>query len=493
MGYSVPVGKPLMLMLAGQPFIDCRLSFHSYLPKDLSPSISEKLVDHWILSLKNAPELHDKVEFDVAITAYSFDFDEKIERLVGDTLTSEEKEEFKEMHLNHTRTLIKGESAGSIGSAMNMVDSLMQKQKYVHSHDNLSSLFTMLEECINLGTIPFSILARHGFIAKTILLSLKSRGILTNDEVNQIQASVYTVASELVDDMRSLQCGELNDASFLEKFGHLRPGTYDIMSRRYDQMKSFSDSSTSSPDLSEVHDIAVFSLSQKQHRQIDAMLIEDGFEDFDGTDLLNYISRAIEGREYGKFVFTRTLSDIIELIAGFSGSRGLSREEISHVPITALLDLAKSSHEETVEDILRRLSRLEAEKHVISFSIRLPQILFDDSGVHIIPFQVSHPNFITNKAITASLVVLLSDSDSVSLEGKIVVIEGADPGYDWIFSQKIAGLVTKYGGANSHMAIRCAEFGIPAAIGCGEQRFYLLLKGKQVHLDCAVGLIVELY
>ena len=24
-----------------------------------------------------------------------------------------------------------------------------------------------------------------------------------------------------------------------------------------------------------------------------------------------------------------------------------------------------------------------------------------------------------------------------------------------------------YGGANSHMAIRCAEFNIPAAIGCG--------------------------
>ena len=39
------------------------------------------------------------------------------------------------------------------------------------------------------------------------------------------------------------------------------------------------------------------------------------------------------------------------------------------------------------------------------------------------------------------------------------------------------------------MAIRCAEFGIPAAIGCGEQRFDKLLKARHVTFDCAVGLI----
>ena len=48
-------------------------------------------------------------------------------------------------------------------------------------------------------------------------------------------------------------------------------------------------------------------------------------------------------------------------------------------------------------------------------------------------------------------------------------MERADPGFDWIFSKDIKGLVTKYGGSNSHMAIRCAEFNIPAAIGCGDQ------------------------
>ena len=65
------------------------------------------------------------------------------------------------------------------------------------------------------------------------------------------------------------------------------------------------------------------------------------------------------------------------------------------------------------------------------------------------------------------------------------MIESADPGFDWIFSHDIAGLVTHFGGANSHMAIRCAEFGLPAAIGCGERLFTKLLKTSVIELNCA--------
>jgi phosphoenolpyruvate-protein kinase (PTS system EI component) len=129
----------------------------------------------------------------------------------------------------------------------------------------------------------------------------------------------------------------------------------------------------------------------------------------------------------------------------------------------------------------------------LSAAIRLPQVLFDEAGVHVVPFQVSHPNFITHKKITAPCMSLEVDAIAPSLEGKIVLIENADPGFDWIFSQQIAGLITKYGGANSHMAIRCAEFGIPAAIGCGEQRFEVFLSANQILLDCAAGLINPLH
>ena len=69
------------------------------------------------------------------------------------------------------------------------------------------------------------------------------------------------------------------------------------------------------------------------------------------------------------------------------------------------------------------------------------------------------------------------------MKGKIVLIPQADPGYDWLFGQQIAGLITMYGGANSHMAIRAAEFGLPAAIGVGETKYQSLSNAVVLELD----------
>ena len=57
-------------------------------------------------------------------------------------------------------------------------------------------------------------------------------------------------------------------------------------------------------------------------------------------------------------------------------------------------------------------------------------------------------------------------------------IENADPGFDFIFSHKIKGLITKYGGFNSHMSIRCSELNIPAMIGVGENNYKKIINSK---------------
>ena len=72
---------------------------------------------------------------------------------------------------------------------------------------------------------------------------------------------------------------------------------------------------------------------------------------------------------------------------------------------------------------------------------------------------------------------------------QIVLIENADPGFDWLFTKNISGLITKYGGVASHMAIRCAEFNIPAAIGCGEQRYETLIDAKKIIIDASIELV----
>ena len=80
MGYKVSAGMPLMITLSGVPFIDCRLSFNSFLPVDLPDKISEKLINAWIRNLELNQHLHDKVEFKIIIGEYSFDFYDRVKQ-----------------------------------------------------------------------------------------------------------------------------------------------------------------------------------------------------------------------------------------------------------------------------------------------------------------------------------------------------------------------------------------------------------------------------
>ena len=122
--------------------------------------------------------------------------------------------------------------------------------------------------------------------------------------------------------------------------------------------------------------------------------------------------------------------------------------------------------------------------HKINSGLILPEVITSDVDFDSIELIDSRPNFITENKVTNKVVVLDDDTDVNSIEGKIVVVEKADPGYDWIFSKGIIGLVTKYGGAASHMAIRCAEFKIPAAIGCGSTLFDYVSNSENITIDC---------
>lgn len=486
MGYSVPDGQPLMVSLAGQPFVDARLSFQSYLPARVPETIAVKLVDEWVGRLADNPQFHDKVEFDVAITCFSFDIDERMDRLASE-LSQGERKTYRQALFDLTVPLIRGDGKGSISHALRRVEKLALLNSG-STNRGIHELFRMVEQCSLLGTIPFAILARHAFIAKTLLQSLVNRGVLSSDDVGRFQASVSTVAGDMLRDIRYVQAGIMRQQDFLDCYGHLRPGTYDILSQRYDQMDSLGQTLSKGFEPCE-NATKKFSLTTSQRTNLEKLLAAESFVEIGAKQLLTYCADAIAGREYAKFVFTRTVSAMLELIAAYGEVNGLSREEISHIPLESFLETGNTSSPVTIEDKLRMVATGNAEFHRVTSAVRLPQVLRDTASVQVVPFQISQPNFVTSKSVSAAAVHLIVGEPMRDLSNRIVLIENADPGYDWIFAHSIAGLVTKYGGANSHMAIRCAEFGIPAAIGCGEQRFDSLANADHISFDCSVGFI----
>ena len=107
-----------------------------------------------------------------------------------------------------------------------------------------------------------------------------------------------------------------------------------------------------------------------------------------------------------------------------------------------------------------QISKKQIKKYRIQNQIEqyvhLPSILFSRNDFTIIQDYIAKPNFITDKQLTSDTILLKSFEQLEKIKSKIAIIENADPGFDWIFTKNPTGLITKYGGMASHMAIRCA-------------------------------------
>ena len=117
----------------------------------------------------------------------------------------------------------------------------------------------------------------------------------------------------------------------------------------------------------------------------------------------------------------------------------------------------------------------------------MPSILKNDHDFICFKHDENLPNFVTDKKVVGNLIYINTDIKKLNynqINNKIVLIENADPGYDWIFAYKIKALVTKFGGANSHMAIRAYEKNLPSAIGAGEKIFKDLENKHIIKIDC---------
>jgi len=116
--------------------------------------------------------------------------------------------------------------------------------------------------------------------------------------------------------------------------------------------------------------------------------------------------------------------------------------------------------------------------------MHLPETITSTNDLYVYEKNNNSGNFITQKSILGETLELNNFENIKKIEEKILLIESADPGYDFIFSKKIKGLITKYGGQNSHMSIRSSELDLPAAIGVGEEIYNSLKNKKYITLDC---------
>ena len=329
-----------------------------------------------------------------------------------------------------------------------------------------------MEDAKRYGALPFAGLARAGFIAVQLLKSLVSVGVFSEEDYDNFLAGVNTVSGDLNEDRIIL-----DKEGFLNKYGHLRPGTYEITSPKYsDASDLYFDWSSKSKKNDNKKE---FSLNLNQMLEI-ASLLNDHQIDSDPIELLEFIKSAIEYRELSKFHFTKNISDILSLIQNLGSDLDIKLNELSYLEFQSLISLHLSSmdHKSTLISVINN----GVKNYSITNKIHLPPVITDPNDIWSYKMPDSIPNFITQKNVTANIALLTQGNN---LNSNIVLITNADPGFDWIFSHSISGLITMWGGINSHMAIRAGELGVPAVIGVGELKFDALKKATVVSIDCS--------
>ncbi len=476
-GYRNLRSFPLMPHFFGLPYVDVRLSFNSFVPADLDEGLAGRLVDHYIGRLLAEPTLHDKVEFEIVFSCYTLDLPERLKRLAEAGFTTAERETIADSLRRLTNRIVHPQDGLWRGDAAKL-DTLQarREQLLAVSSNPLERIYWLLEDAKRYGTLPFAGLARAGFVAVQMLKSLVAVGVFSPADYDAFLGGVSTVSGQLARD-RAI----LDKVTFLARYGHLRPGTYDILSPRYDEAPELYFDWSQRPSVPGT--VTPFSLTLPQMREIVKLLDAHGLEP-DPVGLFDFMQAGIELRELAKFHFSRNLSDALALMVEVGSQYGFTREDLAYCDIAAFKELHVAAA--NPKDVLLRSIEQGQARHAETLKISLPPLIAKPEDVWAFEWPETAPNYITQKQVTASVVdCVMTDAGRERLAGAIVCIPNADPGFDWLFAYPIAGLITAWGGANSHMAIRAGELGLPAVIGAGERLYRRWSEALRLHLDCA--------
>lgn len=497
-GYRNLRSFPLLINFAGIPFIDVRVSFNSFVPADIEGKLADKLVNYYLTALEKNPAYHDKVEFEIIHSCYTLDLPQQLAKLTEHGFTKTEITMLCASLKQLTNNIIRPD--GLWQQDIDKIQQLRTRQDVILNSELgiTAKIYWLIEDAKRYGTLPFAGLARAGFVAIQLLKSLVTVNIFKPQDYHAFLGSLQTVSKTFATDFNQLE-----SSAFLIKYGHLRPGTYDILSARYDETPdlyfnwelkngapltaAFDVNNNTSNNYyttnanNTINNSANFSITLQQLNTLSALLAEHGLE-HDVVSFFNFIKLAIEGREYAKFVFTKSLSAAMKLIEKLGSQYVFSKADMAFANIFAIKNLYAASTDPQ-QEISAAITNGK-KNYQLTQAITLPSLITKLDEIYSFTLGKEEPNFITTRYVMSDIII--SDSAKhADLPGKIMLIQSADPGYDWIFAHGIKGFITKYGGANSHMAIRAAELDLPAVIGVGHTTFNKLTKVKKVAIDAA--------
>ncbi len=475
-GYRDMRDKKLMFQFCGSPYVCIPHSVESFIPAALPDDVAQQTVAACCSHLAAHRHLHDKIEFTIVPTCFTPTLAKKPAAEVAAFAGLDAAQH--ELYLAELRHLTRQIASpdGPFFSDLTQLPNIEQRVAAFSGApqaDPLQQFRRALTGAKIVGEV-FAGAARAAFVATALLKSLELEGCVEPGFADALIGNANTIGRRLSDDFRLLS----KDA-FLQRHGHVRPGTYDLRVPRYDE----------APDAyfdwhSPLQRPTAGDVGAAADRRT-TMAIQRCFDECDlqlpAAQFLEFVGAAIGARENVKYLYGAFVSEALRSLGWWGERHGLSRDDLG---FTTLADLGGDAGQ-AAQRVSGRLASHRA-RWELTRDMRMPAVICGPEDLSAHDVQACHPNFITRGGVDGPVTVLSAHAaPPADLEGHIVLIESADPGFDWIFTRRIAGFVTAYGGENSHMSIRAREFSMPAAIGVGEATFRSLSLGRRIRLDCS--------
>ena len=181
-GYRDVRPSPLIVSFAGRPYVDVRLSFASFIPASISDAVAARLLSFFMNWLRDRPELHDKIEFEVVPTCISPGFNMWETRL-------REEGRFSYSEIEDLRNGLHQITIAAFTRSqhdLEMVECLSDRYNKTLIRSDLSAIeraHILLNDCSKIGTLTFAHLARSNFIALTLLRRAEAIGSISSKAI----------------------------------------------------------------------------------------------------------------------------------------------------------------------------------------------------------------------------------------------------------------------------------------------------------------------
>lgn len=483
LGYSDLSSRKLMCKFAGCPYIDINASISSLLPASLPEAATRSIVLSCLKKLQGNPHFHDKIEFELVPSVLTplmlIDISMSTLNIVDSEYQADLIKGLHQINVNIFK------SSGEVTHAISVIDSFQSALSDLNSKKlelGLKDTISLIQDHISWR---FSLIARSAFAATAILRELELLGYVQTGFFDGFISCIETVTHSLAADR-----SEMDRENFLHRYGHIRPGTYDIRNLSYREgYDNYFAQSSHTSTLIKTDDLRSPDV-QLDHSALGQILQKLGIE-LSWSQFLSFCTLVIKQREHSKFIYSGFISHALDRIIHWGSERGLTRDHLSFLELSDIM-----SADSSVLSTHKLMEKIEKNKlqWELDSALRAPYLLFQDRDFYGFEEFISQPSFITRGEVKAPAFELDASHtpELMELAGRIILIESADPGFDWIFSQEIAGFVTAFGGENSHMAIRAREFMLPAVIGLGQSKYRSLASSSFIHINCS-ELKVESY